>query len=84
MYKSMFLVLSAIGVKTSCEKHSHKGPIISVLYFSNVKKIYISKNLLIYINVCMCARVCAREKPWKLSRKLCITQSLLADLYNVV
>ena len=35
--KSMFLDLSN-GCKIPHEKHSHKGPIISVLYFSNVKK----------------------------------------------
>lgn len=34
------------------EKHSHNGPIISVQYFSNVKKKYISsQNLLIDVYV---------------------------------
>lgn len=52
MYKSMFLVLSKFDVKMSHEKHSHKGPIISVLYFSNVKNnILSSQNLLIYVYV---------------------------------
>lgn len=51
MYKSMFLVLSN-RCTNAHEKHSYKGPIISVLYFSNVKKNTISsQNLLIYVYV---------------------------------
>lgn len=50
--------------KISHEKHSHKGPIISVLYFSNVKK----KNYLIkeFINICICV------KRWIWYRIICV------------
>lgn len=42
-----------VDVKISHEKHSYKGPIISILYFYNVKKYSVPwQNLLIYVYVC--------------------------------
>lgn len=48
--KSMFLVLSN-RCTNAHEKHSYKGPIINVLYFSNIKNTITSQNLLIYVYV---------------------------------